>query len=801
MRIGRFVLREVLGRGAQAVVWRAHDERLERDVALKLLEPGHGSIAWDQWLHEARAVGRMAHPNIVPVFEADDREGRAYLVFELVRGKTLADALRGGGAMPARAAVASMLGVLDALRTAHAQGIVHRDLKPSNILIDGDGRPRVMDFGIAARVDDQGESRICGTPGYMSPEAARGFPPAPAMDIFAAGLILGEMLCGARLLRERDPMQALRRVIDEDLVMPPSTAIDDALRAIVQRAIARDPAQRFNDVAALQSALAGWLGTPDAASTQANADGSGTLDFLLRRMRQRSDFPALSDAVLRIQRVASSESENLNSLAGEILKDVALTHKLLRLVNSAQFRHAGGGTISTVSRAIALVGFAGVRNLALSLVLLEHMQDKQHANQLKEHFLCALMAGQVASDLSGRSRDSEESYLGAMMQNLGRLLTEFYLPEEARIIREEMRPHIARTAPAAANAEQAARRVLGIGLQDLGLGVAKAWGLPESLQQCMRSPEGEPPARRLELPQDRLRWLARAANEIALATLTSEHDTLDARLTQLEQRYGAALQLRGGDVTRAVDEARRRLGEFASAMGLQVHDSPARRLVERGAAQSTSVVPPNATPSAPAGAGAIDLDLPTQVLGSIVAATLPNPVRAGEMLSAGIQDITNTMAEESFRLNEVLRMVLETMYRALEFRRVVFCLRDPRSGVLSGRFGLGERVESIARQFQIATASTGRDAVDLFSAVCQKGADMLIADADAPNIAPRLPAWFRQHVAAKAFLLLPLTMKRAPFGLIYADRDASAALIISERELSLLRTLRNQAVMAFRSAG
>ncbi len=799
MRIGRFVLREVLGRGAQAVVWRAHDERLDRDVALKLLEPGAGVISSDQWLHEARAVGRMAHPNIVPVFEADDSGGRAYLVFELVRGKTLADALRGGGAMPARAAVASMLGVIDALRTAHAQGIVHRDLKPSNILVDTDGRPRVMDFGIAARVDDQGEGRICGTPGYMSPEAARGFPPAPAMDIFSAGLILGEMLCGTRLLQERDPMRALRRVIDENLKIPEGAAVDDALRAIVHRAIARDPAHRFTDVAALQCALADWLGTPEASTRQSTVEGSGTLDFLLRRMRQRSDFPALSDAVLRIQRVASSESENLNSLAGEILKDVALTHKLLRLVNSAQFRHAGGGTISTVSRAIALVGFAGVRNLALSLVLLEHMQDKQHAHQLKEQFLCALMAGQVASEMTGRARDSEESYLGAMMQNLGRLLTEFYLPEEARVIREEMRPHVARAAPAAASVEQAARRVLGIGLQDLGLGVAKAWGLPETLQQCMRPPEGEPPMRRLELPQERMRWLARAANEIAVATLTSEHEALEARLGHLEQRYATALQLRSGDVARAVGDARRRLGEFAAAMGLQVQGSPAERLVDRGAAEPTLVAVTEVGLDTAAEPTAIDLDPPSRMTAPLPAP--PNPARAGEMLSAGIQDITNTMAEESFRLNEVLRMVLETMYRALEFRHVVFCLRDPRSGALSGRFGLGDGVEAIARQFQVAMTPAGKGPVDLFAAVCHKGADMLIADADAPNIAPRLPAWFRQHIAARAFLLLPLTLKRAPFGLIYADRDASTALTISERELSLLRTLRNQAVMAFRSAG
>ena len=105
----------------------------------------------------------------------------------------------------------------------------------------------------------------------------------------------------------------------------------------------------------------------------------GTLDFLLRRMRHKSDFPALSDAVARIQRVAASDNESVNSLSREILKDVALTNKLLRLVNTARSSTAGGGSICTVSRAVSLVGFAGIRNMALSLVLLEHMKDKPHA--------------------------------------------------------------------------------------------------------------------------------------------------------------------------------------------------------------------------------------------------------------------------------------------------------------------------------------------------------------------------------------------------------------------------------------
>lgn len=205
-QLGRFRLLQRLGEGAQATVWLAHDPLLDREVAVKLLKP-HAADAGepgtvDEWLHEARAVSRLTHPNIVPVFEADTQGGRSYLVFEYVSGGTLSQRLRAGPRPTATEAVTLMLGVLDGLAAAHAAGLVHRDLKPSNILLDARGRARVMDFGIAARISSSNgpgantRSRVVGTPGYISPEAAAGAAPHPQMDVFAAGVMLAEMLSG-----------------------------------------------------------------------------------------------------------------------------------------------------------------------------------------------------------------------------------------------------------------------------------------------------------------------------------------------------------------------------------------------------------------------------------------------------------------------------------------------------------------------------------------------------------------------------------------------------------------------------
>ncbi|HEY1090258.1 MAG TPA: protein kinase, partial [Burkholderiaceae bacterium] len=395
-----------LGSGAQATVWLAHDPRLDREVAVKVLRSGADAVSVDSWLHEARAVSRLTHPNIVPVFEADVQSGRTYMVFEYVPGETLTEHMRARSRLRARDAVELMLGVLEGLAAAHAAGVIHRDLKPSNILIDQKGRARVMDFGIAARLSDSGKpQRIVGTPGYISPEAARGEPPAAPMDVFASAIMLAEMLSGERLNYDSDPWRAIRRVLDQDLLVPAglNADVDDALRTIIQRGLARDARERWPSAQAMHDALGEWL-SPTAQAAEVTTD-SATLEFLLRRMRHKSDFPAMSDAISRIQRLSDSESQSLPSLSNEILKDVALTHKLLRLVNTPQYGQAGGGTVSTISRAVALIGFAGIRNLALSLVVLERMENKAHAQKLKEEFLRSLMAASLARELCKSQRD------------------------------------------------------------------------------------------------------------------------------------------------------------------------------------------------------------------------------------------------------------------------------------------------------------------------------------------------------------------------------------------------------------
>lgn len=795
--LGRFELRRILGRGAQSVVWLGFDPRLEREVAIKLMKVGEGSdaSAIAHWLAEARSVSRLTHPNIVPVFEADLHEHQPYLVFEYVAGQTLADRLAKQGAMPPVEAVAIMMEVLDALAVAHAAGVIHRDLKPSNVLIDKAGRARVMDFGIAARVSETHGSAAAasdgGTPGYMSPEAAQGISPTPLMDIFSAGIVLTEMLSGKPLIAESDPYRAIYRVLNEQLILPASmsASVDDGLRAILLRALARDPLQRHPSAKVFRDALAKWSasGSTAAGSDPKGAGGNSTLEFLLRRMRHKSDFPALSDAVVRIQGMAVSEKESVGSVTNEILKDVALTNKVLRLVNSAQY--ARGNSIGTVSRAVSLVGFNGIRNMALSLVLLEHMQDKAHANILKEEFLRSLMAGSIAAELCPLTNANEEAFIGAMFHNLGRLLAAFYFPDEARTIRG-----MVASARQPVSETNASAGVLGLSFEALGVGVAKAWGLPESIRHSMQKPTGDPPAKVAVGSLEHQRWTAIVANEISDVMLHAEPKELDGQLVALTKQYAKTLGLSAGAIQSATVIARTKLIEMAVAMEINVAPgSAAAKLLKlpdekEGTTEHHQAVPPPDT-LAPMALQA------TQTVRSGTDLAAPSKTEhVAQTLAAGIQDITNSMVED-FKLTDVLRMILETMFRAMGFHRVIFCMRDPKTDTLTGRFGLGQGVDGVVKAFRIPLAAS---APNLFSVVCLKGADTMISDASEAHIANHLPPWYRESLNAPTFLLLPLMIKGRPFGLIYADKIDKGGLVLDEKELSLLRTLRNQAVMAFK---
>lgn len=269
---GRYRVDELIGRGGMASVYRGYDTTLDRVVALKILrrELAEDSAFRTRFRQEAQSASRMAHPAVVRVYDAGEdtvvgADGAArpepFIVMELVHGRTLQAILASGPLAPDQA-VRYVDGILEALQYSHRAGVVHRDIKPGNVMVTDSGRVKVMDFGIARAASDSSStvaetSAILGTAAYFSPEQAKGEPVDARADLYSTGVVLYELLTGRPPFRGESPVAVAYQHVSEAPVPPGELAPDvpPALDAVVLRALAKDPYQRFQDASSFRDAL------------------------------------------------------------------------------------------------------------------------------------------------------------------------------------------------------------------------------------------------------------------------------------------------------------------------------------------------------------------------------------------------------------------------------------------------------------------------------------------------------------------------------------------------------------------
>jgi eukaryotic-like serine/threonine-protein kinase len=269
---GRYELEELVGTGGMSSVFKARDTLLERNVALKILHERH--VEDDEYVErfrrEARAVARLSHPNIVTVIDRGEADGRQFIVFEFVDGENLKDLITREGPLPVDEAARIAGDIARGLAFAHAQGLVHRDVKPQNVLLNGDGRPQVTDFGIARSLDvEKGVTQtgtVLGTSNYIAPEQATGDHVDQQSDIYSLGVVLFELLT-SRLPFEGDNFVAIAmRHINEPApdVRTFRGDIPPRVAQAVARALEKDPARRFPSMDAFAAELEAALAEPAA---------------------------------------------------------------------------------------------------------------------------------------------------------------------------------------------------------------------------------------------------------------------------------------------------------------------------------------------------------------------------------------------------------------------------------------------------------------------------------------------------------------------------------------------------------
>jgi len=267
----RYTFEGFLGQGGFAAVYRVRCLRLNRVEALKVLFEARGSDPKfaARFEREARIAASLEHPNVVRVYDFGNADGTFWYSMQYVDGPTLRARLERHGRMRGEDAAGLLVPLLEALEVVHRVGVVHRDIKPDNIILDADGRPYLMDFGIVKQDDDvqeTAEGKILGTPGYLSPEQLRGHPLDGRSDLYAAGVTLYQMVTGDIPFRSDDRIATMTRRLTED-PEPPSARVSDLdpeLERIVLKALARERENRFATAAEMRAALEAFLAASGA---------------------------------------------------------------------------------------------------------------------------------------------------------------------------------------------------------------------------------------------------------------------------------------------------------------------------------------------------------------------------------------------------------------------------------------------------------------------------------------------------------------------------------------------------------
>ena len=525
---------------------------------------------------------------------------------------------------------------------------------------------------------------------------------------------------------------------------------------------------------------------PDA---QKESEPISSVDHLLKRISRNKDLPSFSKCIIEINRKLSSDSKQLSAseLSNIILKDYGFATKLLKLVNSAYYSSARG-KITTITRAVVLLGFEKVSMAAVGLLLFEHLKSNYAAPELKEGAVMAFWSGLIAKDVAKIMdlEEGEEAFICAMLYNLGKQIVLFYLPKESADIAKLVLKN-------ASTESEASKSILGISFEELGIAVAEKWNLPDKIVTSMKR------LSRIELQSrngknnNALQGLSNFSNELCYIINDTDENKREASFSALLQNYKKHISLSKRELSGVIDASMEKVKRHAGVLSINIDDS-----------RFLSHLPANGQKRQPDQQSQLqgsELELDTK---KALVQSLANPEISDMGLSgtketdrvdaiiSGIQDMSAAMIGK-YDINDIALIALESMYRGLGFNRAVFFLMHANKKKLAARCGFGRDIEHIVNQFSFEIAGTQ----SIFDIALAKQKDIIIPDTGAAHIHKLIPQWFRQRFNTSAFIFLPITYEKTCLGAFYADREKPGPPL-PEGQYKYLNMLRNQLLLAIK---
>ncbi|KJR43481.1 signal transduction protein [Candidatus Magnetoovum chiemensis] len=511
------------------------------------------------------------------------------------------------------------------------------------------------------------------------------------------------------------------------------------------------------------------------------------------RMLEKGEFPAMSQTILTISKQTAPDSDaSITELTNSILNDYALANKILKMVNSVFYiKHQIDGKISTVSRAVYILGFSHVRNAALSLMLFDNLKDHAMTVDLKDNLIISFMSGAIARAVSRKIgfKEVEESFICALFHNLGKLLTIFYLPEDLLKIRELM-------SKKKMTEDEAVALIFDTTYEDIGMNVAKTWNFSDDIINSMNKLTEPPSAPLTKL--DKLRYLSCFADQLCSLVNTADKDpqAWNENIKNLSEKFSAFFVLKVDEVKEILNNAFTEVIEYSKSFNFKIEEIPfllklnaalgGDFMFDAAGMQKSAALAESFTYEDRGGISILDIS--SSEYDSL------NEDNPEAIMTKGIQEIANTLLED-YSLNDILRMILEVLYRGMKFNRVLICIKRTREPLMEARFGFGKDINKISKGFKFQIE---KEAEDVFNDALINETDILINDINDSRLRRRIPMWYRNLVEAETFVLIPITVMKIPIGIIYADKTKAHQISVTTQQLMFFKTLRNQAVLAIK---
>lgn len=521
----------------------------------------------------------------------------------------------------------------------------------------------------------------------------------------------------------------------------------------------------------------------DAPSTEKDTPLS-TKDRLLEAINNDSDLPALGSSISRIVQLSSSGDESIRQLAYFVLSDVSLTQKILRLSNSVTFRATSNTkVITSITKAIFLLGFNTVKTCALAMLLVDLMSGKQ-AEYVRTELIQALAASMIGRELARHSHfpDAEEIAVAALFKNIGHLLLAAYDDEKY----QEMMTLIEKGAHTPA---QASMEVLNFSLDKFSETILEQWDIPPSIINALKNrPSGS-----LNSPKNKQEWMQQAAElsekatPLILGTGKAESTELENKLIT---RFGKSLNLDKPKLDRLILDATEETRALQASANLALSDKNKGNDTDKTKTEPAPHINEDVLKDLIFG------NTDTENVQITQRHPSGKPFNAPALLLAGVQDVSEIMASSHYKLNDLIMLILETYYNSLGFRFITLCLRDAQKNQYRARSSLGKNNEAYQKAFFFSALLSN----DLFHLAMGRNVDLLISDATVPKVRELLPPWHQKLLPdARSFIVLPLVLNKNPVGFFYADRELEAPEGTTSEEMRLIKTLKGQVLTALNS--